>query len=839
MWAAQILVSRTPSPVAAICMPWCVLCASLWVLATRKLALSQVEVIVHMYIRDGSAARDVVTAMLRELSRSSHNRVIAVEMIVNASLRFQLLLGTAYTSGPDSCTSHATAEDELETVSDDEETFRYRHEHFLSAVVDLRRQLVRLVASACEEEHLDAAMSDAAVTALLLLCTHNGEYDQSVYQELPLETLAFLVTHTSSNATTRHGDGMAHAALVQVLFGALHCYAPHGCKHANKEAQEAEGEWKREGFEERLRRVGGVRWVLLQLRNARSSRCRQQLYSVVMRYVLVAVMEAHGEGGSSSEEDADEEPLSAGGQVAVGSMWERACVEVVQQLDDYALSHALAQALWARSPKFSDLLAVHVTGPTMHHAAAAHELFAALEQLVSLHEDDCSHMNSPTCPQLLRRARRSWLDGSELKGAFLGDETGAGAEVDVEDMTMLLRADSCIERSAGVRVLFTLHERASTLCAGISSVGGDLEGSLPCAECVARAQSICLDVRRRGESDSDSDEDAVENELGGFGGAGCAALLEQGTALTGWVGPCVLDLEYKVLQRDARTCLGLLELTRKLLVHYKMSWARCPAATRASLALRIQLLISHRLEAIVSLMGASGADAMTGKCLTTMVDIILSLLSVGIPERAPQCRQAAAYEPDGDGDGPEAGVDGVKKGKCACVVKEEANGAHGESIRRLEQRRMVAGDRLEDLVLDGTLALHLDALRVAPWSVIYYVSFSDTKPDTACSAFKRVVFPPAAQAFRARAPLRLSCFASLLSPGLNARTHAHAITRITGIGKTPGISSKCARGALTSARRSLSPCAGALLTDSLQRLSVMCLYHRRVMCAYRRRVVRV
>ena len=609
---------------------------------------------------------------------------------------------------------------------------------------------------------------------------------------------------------------MAHAALVQVLFGALHCYAPHGCHHANKEAQEGEGEWKSEDFEERLRRVGGVRWVLLQLRNARSSRCREQLYSVVMRYVLVAVMEAHGEGGSSSEEDADEELLAAGEEVAVGSMWERACVEVLQQLDDYALSHALAQALWARSPNFSDLLTVHVKGPTMHHAAAAHELFAALEQLVSLHEDDCSHMNPPTCAQLLRRARRS---GSECKGVFLGDETGAGAEVDVEDVTMLLRADSCMERSAGVRVLFALHERASTLRAGISSVGGDLEGSLPCAECVVRAQSICLDVRRRTESDSESDEDSVENEFGGCGGAGCAALLEQGAELNGWVGPCVLDLEYEVLQRDARTCLGLLELTRKLLVHYKMSWARCPAATRNSLALRIQLLISHRLEAIVSLMGAAGADAMTSKCLTTMVDIILSLLSVGIPERAPQSRQAAANEPDGDGDGPEAGVDGVKEGKCACVAKEEVGGAHRESIGRLEQRRIITGDRLEDLVLDGTLALHLDALRVAPWNAIYYVSLSDTTPDTAMQCYQpRGVSTGCASTPCQSTPLRRLCFASLLSLGLNART------RITGIGKTPGISSKRARGARTGARRSLSPCAGALLTDRLQRLSVMCVY---------------
>ena len=44
----------------------------------------------------------------------------------------------------------------------------------------------------------------------------------------------------------------------------------------------------------------------------------------------------------------------------------------------------------------------------------------------------------------------------------------------------------------------------------------------------------------------------------------------------------------------ARACIA--ELTRKLLVHYKMLWAGCSAGSRETVSLDIQLLIAHRLE---------------------------------------------------------------------------------------------------------------------------------------------------------------------------------------------------------------------------------------------------
>jgi hypothetical protein len=92
-----------------------------------------------------------------------------------------------------------------------------------------------------------------------------------------------------------------------------------------------------------------------------------------MRYVLAAVVEARqagwGEGGDSSESGEDEEKQAAHAATvpvaehmhmldeaspavchAEPEGWERACVEVVGLLDDCALPHALAQALWAQRP---------------------------------------------------------------------------------------------------------------------------------------------------------------------------------------------------------------------------------------------------------------------------------------------------------------------------------------------------------------------------------------------------------------------------------------------------------------------------------------------------------
>ena len=57
---------------------------------------------------------------------------------------------------------------------------------------------------------------------------------------------------------------------------------------ASREDDHAEGgQWGVQGFEKRLRRVGGIRWVLLQLRAARSASARELLYSVPLSGHLV------------------------------------------------------------------------------------------------------------------------------------------------------------------------------------------------------------------------------------------------------------------------------------------------------------------------------------------------------------------------------------------------------------------------------------------------------------------------------------------------------------------------------------------------------------------------
>jgi hypothetical protein len=49
---------------------------------------------------------------------------------------------------------------------------------------DVRVQLVGLIAWAHEEQKLDALMSDAAVSALLLLCRHNQQWDWVVFEQV-------------------------------------------------------------------------------------------------------------------------------------------------------------------------------------------------------------------------------------------------------------------------------------------------------------------------------------------------------------------------------------------------------------------------------------------------------------------------------------------------------------------------------------------------------------------------------------------------------------------------------------------------------------------------------
>ena len=705
------------------------------------MAHPQVEVIMHTYIHDGPAARAVVSTMLLELARSPHARVVAVEIVVNASLRAQLLMDHALPLA-------ASAHDQI--VADDDakceqQTHCQDHEAALFIVADLRRQLLSLIGAAWQEEILDAHMSEAAVTALLLVCTCNGEFDRLVSQVLPLEALAALVSHTSSNATALHGDGMAHAALVRVLSQNLHCYTSHsrrapitgegGLEERGTGAQATWVACEKTGFEERLRRVGGIRFILLQLRNARSASCREQLYSIVMRYILLAVLEAHGEGSSSAEGEEGEEEEGGGdweerdGERIVADArglrmraqeadeegeWERACVEVVLQLDDYALPHALAQALWARSPNFSDLLAAHVAGPTKHHAAAAHALFAALEQVsVSFHLHDAAHWHHLGSSGE-QACGRSWAP-PELTST--GPGQGAGNAAAVEALAQVLLSDVCFERLSGVNDLFALHVRAPR------PQGDCAAGCAWCKDCSWRLQAISAEADLPERARGDDFDSAVAGWQSGAclrGGEGDGELLGERSAADevgaqGWVGVCILPVEQELLRKDARVGLGLLELTRKLLVHYKMSWGGCPAALRASLALRIQLLIAHRLEVIVSLVEDGTEGAMSCKCLTTLVDIILSMLTVGIPERAPH--------PCLGGDDRGEDLEGWQEGKREGWVKDAVDVGHGDELGAAGGEDEVGGDRLEDLVGDGTLALHLTALKVAPWSVIRYVSF--------------------------------------------------------------------------------------------------------------------
>lgn len=139
----------------------------------------QVEVIVHMYVYARGLASDAVTAMLRELALAPepHLRVTALEIIVNAALRTQLLL--------DWCPARDS----------EEPAHSETHELVEGANKDLRFQLLRLIALAFHEELLDAQMSDMAISGVLLLCTHDGHFDHMLRTHLPLEALAALVSH--------------------------------------------------------------------------------------------------------------------------------------------------------------------------------------------------------------------------------------------------------------------------------------------------------------------------------------------------------------------------------------------------------------------------------------------------------------------------------------------------------------------------------------------------------------------------------------------------------------------------------------------------------------------
>jgi hypothetical protein len=58
----------------------------------------------------------------------------------------------------------------------------------------------------------------------------------------------------------------------------------------------------------------------------------------------------------------------------------------------------------------------------------------------------------------------------------------------------------------------------------------------------------------------------------------------------------LLEVERRLVVLDGGVCLGLLEVTRKQLVHSKMAWAAAPRCRRPALALAVQRLVSRRLE---------------------------------------------------------------------------------------------------------------------------------------------------------------------------------------------------------------------------------------------------
>jgi hypothetical protein len=104
--------------------------------------------------------------------------------------------------------------------------------------------------------------------------------------------------------------------------------------------------------------------------------------------------------------------------------------------------------------------------------------------------------------------------------------------------------------------------------------------------------------------------------------------------------------------------------------------------------------------------GGKEEGVMTAKILTTILDIILSLVVVGIPERA----QSSQHERGADNLMKEESCDTQNAHECG------SNGACCEAGRRERN------DSLEALLLDGTVALNLAALLHAPWRVLYYLA---------------------------------------------------------------------------------------------------------------------
>ena len=87
---------------------------------------------------------------------------------------------------------------------------------------------------------------------------------------------------------------------------------------------------------------------------------------------------------------------------------------------------------------------------------------------------------------------------------------------------------------------------------------------------------------------------------------------------------------------------------------------------------------------------------LTPRCLVTMLDVLLSLVVVGIPERT--ASEGRGVEVEGAGGSDE---------ECRAQDVDERVEAGQASL-----------DTVEGLLLDGTLAFHVDAVADAPWSCL-------------------------------------------------------------------------------------------------------------------------
>ena len=113
-------------------------------------------------------------------------------------------------------------------------------------------------------------------------------------------------------------------------------------------------------------------------------------------------------------------------------------------------------------------------------------------------------------------------------------------------------------------------------------------------------------------------------------------------------------------------------------------------------------------------------EPMTPKCLISILDILLSLVAVGIPERVQHhtadCEERLCEERDTGEDADEdVHAEGVDKG-----APQTRRGDKGR--RQPDAASQVAEcDCLEGLLLDGTLAVHRHVLLQLPWPVVYFV----------------------------------------------------------------------------------------------------------------------